>query len=574
MVARRLASTTLFATIVGPLLTGAVACGGSDGGSPADPPAASEAPSDACPAPGFRGAADEACVVGGWAACAEGTKPRASGWGCEAIVPAHACTGATRDVFGSDACAPVGDCSAPFPPADATLFVAANGPIDATHFTRIGDAIAAAPAGAVIAIGAGTYRESLLVQKDVTLRGKCAAEVSILGFGQSVRGIRVEAARATVSGVTFAKQFIGASVGPGAALAISDSVFDGNSEVGLSLSEGQATLDAERIVVRDTAEGPGGQHGQGINAQSGAEVHVTDSAFSGNHYANIRLSTGAKGTLDRVVSRDGQPSTTEDAGRGLSVQDGASATVTRSAFVDQHEIAIVAGDRATVDLTDVFVGGTRLAKSGEFGRALNAFGGAEVHATRFHAYDNHDASVMVAEAGTHVTLESSSVVDTGFDEGGYVGRAITAQEGAAVDVVDTAVAVAREVAIAVFSPGTRATLKRSIVIGTLPNAGDYFGHGAMATLGGLLEIEDSEIASNTGTGIAIGDAAARLARVRIRGNAVGLYVQDGTTLRETSDGAAAAPPEREVDVSTDTVFLSNGTRVSSGVVALPEPLKQ
>jgi hypothetical protein len=236
-------------------------------------------------------------------------------------------------------------------------------------------------------------------------------------------------------------------------------------------------------------------------------------------------------------------------------------------------VTIVPGADMALVMRQVFVGGTRLAKSGEFGRALNAFGGAEVHATRFHAYDNHDASVMVAEAGTHVTLEASSVVDTAFDDGGFVGRAITVQEGASADVVDTAVAGAREVAIAVFNPGTRATLKRSIVTGTLPNAGDYFGHGAMATLGALLEIEDSEIAANTGTGIAIGDAAARLARVRIRGNADGLYVQDGTTLEETSDGAAP-PGEREVAVSADTVFLSNGTRVSSGVVALPEPLKR
>jgi hypothetical protein len=92
----------------------------------------------------------------------------------------------------------------------------------------------------------------------------------------------------------------------------------------------------------------------------------------------------------------------------------------------------------------------------------------------------------------------------------------------------------------------------------------------MATFGGSVALEDSEVSASTATGIAIGNASARLSRVRIRGNQVGLYVQDGTALREVAE-ATAPPGANEVTVSTDSVFSENGSRLSAGNVPLPEP---
>lgn len=78
--------------------------------------------------------------------------------------PAVACTGATRERLGDAACVPVGDCNAPFPPAGALLvdddFTAAQ--IDATHFRSVGAALAAAPAGGVVAVDAGRYEDVVI----------------------------------------------------------------------------------------------------------------------------------------------------------------------------------------------------------------------------------------------------------------------------------------------------------------------------------------------------------------------------------------------------------------------------
>jgi hypothetical protein len=172
------------------------------------------------------------------------------------------------------------------------------------------------------------------------------------------------------------------------------------------------------------------------------------------------------------------------------------------------------------------------------------------------------------EPGTHVTLTSSSLVDTATTVDGLFGRGIAVQQGAIVDVEDSAIRAAHETGVTAFSDGTRVTLRRSVIADTGPNAGDAFGNGAMAVQGAALTMEDSEIADSFGTGLAIGDASARVARSRIRGNAVGLYVQDGTTLREAD---AADPAALEVTASSDTVFLANGTKLTTGLVPLPEP---
>jgi len=562
------------AIVVATLAAGVIGagCGSSGGGGAATPPpdAGADAPTSAsCAAPGYRGASDATCVTGGWAACFPGTRPRASGWGCEAVVAEAACTGATREVLGETACAPVGDCDAPFPPASATYFVSPQATADATHFTTLAAAVAAAPAGATIAVDSGSYVGQVLVTKSVTIAGRCPAKVTIFE-PLTQPAIRVEGVTAKITGLTVERSTVGVSLGPGSDLTLEDVVLDRNDLAGLSLSDGKAKLQAARVVVRGTRPSSAGDRGFGLNVQGGSVAVVRDATFAGNGGQNVRVSSSSEATLEGVVLRDGKPTPAFDFGRGLQIQDGARVSVTRSAVIDNADIGIVAGDRTTLELRDVVVARTKLASTGLFGRALNAFGGALVRAEGLHLHDNHDASIMVAEQGTRVELRRSSVVDTQLDREGYVGRGITIQEGSSLVAEDVAVIGSHEVGVAVFGAGTTAALRRSILAGTAPNAGDYFGHGAMVTMGGLLSVEDSEIADNRGYGVAVGDGSARLARVRVSRNTVGLYVQTGTGVREVAD-AAEAPGPSQVNVSIDSVFQDNASRTSAGTVPLPEP---
>ena len=110
--------------------------------------------------------------------CAKGFEPRADGVGCIATLPATACLGATRARLGDASCAPVGTCSAA-PPADADTFVDPSfATVDANHFRTITDALASASAK-VIAIAKGNYAERLTITRPGTrLVGRCAAESS------------------------------------------------------------------------------------------------------------------------------------------------------------------------------------------------------------------------------------------------------------------------------------------------------------------------------------------------------------------------------------------------------------
>lgn len=552
------------------LIAAASACG-SDAATPsAAIDAGSDAPDDdeGCPAPAYRGGADRACVTGGYATCFEGTKARDGGWGCEAIVAETACSGATREVLGRPGCVPVGDCAAPFPPPGATHFVSPSATPDATHHTSIADAIAVAPAGAIVAVDSGAYDASVRVTKDVTVIARCPEEVTLRAQLEEP-AFRIEA-KATLRGFTIRGSVIGISVMRGAELVLEDSVLDGNSVAGISLSDGKATLAASRVVVRGTRPSTRGDRGAGLNVQGASSAVVRDSTFAGNSGQNVRVSTSSTALLERIVLRDGKPSPAFDFGRGLQLQEGAKVTLEHAAVLDNYEIGIVAGDATTLELKGVVVARSKLAKDGSFGRALNAFGGAVVTADGLHVYENHDASIMVAEKGTQVSLVRSTVTDTQFDQGGYVGRAITVQEGAALQADDVAIVGSREVAVALFNEGSRVTLRRAVITKTLPNAGDAFGHGALVTLGGMLLVEDVEIAANAGFGVAVGEGSARISRARIRKNAVGLYAQDGITVREVLD-PALTPSANEILVTSDTVFQNNGSRVTAGTLPLPAP---
>lgn len=117
------------------------------------------------------------------------SSPDPGGWGCRETLPSADCAGSESEVLGSSLCLPVGSCDRPFPPPEATHFVDDGYPQpDSTHFTSIGAALAAAPAGAVIAIESGTYPESLLVQRQVRLVGRCPEQVKVVGSGGPAAG--------------------------------------------------------------------------------------------------------------------------------------------------------------------------------------------------------------------------------------------------------------------------------------------------------------------------------------------------------------------------------------------------
>jgi hypothetical protein len=116
------------------------------------------------------------------------------------------------------------------------------------------------------------------------------------------------------------------------------------------------------------------------------------------------------------------------------------------------------------------------------------------------------------------------------------------------------------------------TVRGSLVEDTTAAVDGSFGHGVLAYDGALLIVDDVTITKSAGAALVFAGSRGNVSHARIRANAVGIHVQDGSTLVEVA-AVPDDPPESSVNVSTDSIFDGNGSRVGSGALPLPAPLQ-
>lgn len=613
------------------LLLGAVACGGSGGDGGASPDGTADggacdggacAPvSAASCGPGTRAALGHAeCVPVGWTECPDGFEAAKNGWGCAPVLPDAACTGATREAIGSRTCVPIGDCAAPFPPAGASLFVSATGAVDATHFRRIGDALAAARTGDVIAVDDGTYPETLTVVRSVTLAGRCAARVTIAGGGAtSEPGIVVGATGVTVRGVTFTGWGQGASVERGS-ITFEETIFDANANIGVGVVDGASAVllrsAVRNVSARDSASG------FGVQAIAGGRVEVRDSVVARSvGGAVLAGDAGTSLVVDGSVVRDTESDLDKLFGFGVNVTNGATGAVSRSAFLENRRASLRAGPHTKLDVTNTVSRGVREEASGEVGVGLLAIDRATVSVKGFVATGGAGPGVVVL-GDTHVSVERADLVSQKGDADQDLGDGAYVFAKGKLDLVDVALVDGSRAGADAIDAGTALSMTRCLVAGTRSSYGDKMGVGVDVAMGasatiasstivdnrhsgiylwenatlalsdtlvratqkevfqdrlghGLLAqespsvvVDGSSFESNAAVGVALASTSAVVRRSFIRGNAVGIHVQDAV-LEEVPDAPDLTPGE--VLVTTDTRFVDNGTRVGSGVLPLPDP---
>lgn len=638
MLAHRLARTSAQRLALGLLVASCAGGSGGDGGASSGAPPVG---SDGC-GEGFRRGADGTCVplvfdgecpagarpaLGfadcqpvGWQECPAGFERDPSGWGCAAILPATACSGATREAIGETKCLPLGDCAASFPPAGARLFVRPSGPVDATHFRRIGDAVRASRAGDVIAVDDGTYAESLEITKDVTVRGRCAERVRLDGGGATTSpGLISVAQAATVRGVSIVGFSTGASVERGS-ITFEDVLFERHSDRGVAVYDG-----AEAKLVRSIVRGTyarASSSGIGVQAILGAQLEIVESVIAKNQGGGVLA--GEPGTnvlVDASVFRDNESDLDGAFGLGVNLTASATGKVTRSAFLDNRRAGLRAGPKSELEIVDTVVTGTRAEKSGGVGMAFFALDGATVSVKGFGA-SGTEGPAITALLGAKVKVERATIRSIVGDADGDLANGAYVLEKGKLELIDTAIVEAGRSGVDVFDAGSSLTMTTSFVTGTRPSFGTKMGVGVHVAMGAAATITDSSLVSNRHSGIYLWEGAAiDLAGVLVRGtqkeifedrlghgllaqdaprvtiersafdanlgiglalagspalvrssfirsNSIGIHVQDAT-LRESTDATEVA--SGEVIVSADTSFLDNATKVGSGVLALPEP---
>jgi len=331
-----------------------------------------------------------------------------------------ACSGADAHFVGTPGCERVGTaCPADGLPAEmaggaTTWWVSAGAGGTGTRadpWSTIAEAVAAASAGDVIAIGRGTYPESVAVPGGVTLRGACVDEVVITGDA----GVTAPAVSVTAGTVTVTNLRVGPSagagisvIGAGRGLTLEDVVVTGTTAVGVVADSG-AHVALRRVVIRDLVGVAG--RGPGISARGGATVAGEQVVIDGAVLAGLLVGgAGTTVSLARVLVFGTAPGAAP--GIGVVVSGRASLTLTESAIEQNHGAGgIVSGAGTLFVLEDSTIRDNLPTGTGQFGRGLNMETGAEGRLTRCLVSGNRDVGIYVNAAAT-LDIEDSVVRDT------------------------------------------------------------------------------------------------------------------------------------------------------------------
>ncbi len=307
---------------------------------------------DSCP-PGTAALLGEsACAPIGPSSCAAGFVKDPSGWGCADVLPPATCTGPNREALGSPTCLPVGDCAAPFPPANASVVVDPSAPLDATHVHAIADALALAPDGGVIAIAPGTYAEALVLGHSVSLVGRCPASVVLDGAATALPALSALTAQdSRVSGLTI-RNAAGAVVAAyGAHVSLEDVVVEGSRGTAVKAFWPKTTLSLTRSVIRGTRfDGAS----EALEASDHAQVTVRETAFEDTEQVAVRSrGLGTAVALNGTVVRDVWLADGGVAPMGTVVEAGATLTLVESAVIGATQAALfVTGSDSTATVSD------------------------------------------------------------------------------------------------------------------------------------------------------------------------------------------------------------------------------
>jgi hypothetical protein len=453
------------------------------------------------------------------------------------------------------------------------------GPSDGTEsrpFVTIGEAVAAAPAGGLIAIAAGSYQEDVrIADEPLRLWGKCPAEVELVGTDDGIGPVDVFGVSAEIAGLALRGSGYGviASAADGVDLhglwihdnafggvylddfqgatvaTLSDSLIEQNQEQGIFTMGAEVTIDG--VVVRDTLSSTVDQFGgQGLVVLDSptqgrrSVIAMRSAVVEANHVAGIHVE-GSDLLLESVVVRDTQPHPTSgEHGVGVSVLEtaesiaGASA-VLRGAFIaNNHQTGLfVAGSAIELDAVVIRDTLPQLA-TGYGGSGLiisnNPDGGARATASVRRSIIEQNAEVGVFVMGSDAELDGVAIRDTSprqtdrrFGHGLQIQHDPGGDERAIVSVRASLIEQSHSVGMAVV--GSNAHLAGVSIVDTRPHPdtalyGDAIVVGSL-TLEGWAELSSCSVRESARAGLSVFGATANIAATQLECNPIHLAVE-------------------------------------------------
>ncbi|MBW2463896.1 MAG: hypothetical protein JRH11_19765 [Deltaproteobacteria bacterium] len=173
-----------------------------------------------------------------------------------------------------------------------------------------------------------------------------------------------------------------------------------------------APVDASDITIVDTLEQDGAD-GLGVFAGDFSQVSLARAIIRGSRQYGILVQNGGEVDLVDVLVADSEGRSLDGlAGSGLAVFTGATARAERVLLVNNRGGALVSGEGSTADFMDLVVRDSRPeAASNDFGRGLTVQSGATATMTRALLERSRDVGLSVL-AGATVTARDLVVRDT------------------------------------------------------------------------------------------------------------------------------------------------------------------
>lgn len=396
---------------------------------------------------------------------------------------------------------PTGEWSEALPTDRALIFVSASGsasglgtredPVD-----TIGSALRLSSPGSVIAIGRGTFVESVRADQAVTLWGVCPRETRIRA-SSAAGAVFADFGSVTLRDLTLEGAIAARVVGESGRLDAEGIVVSGGRGV---LIEAGAMASLRFVLAHELTQ-------EGVVVSAGS-IELRSVEVRGARRVGVIVS-GAEATaeLEDVGVRDTQGDAAGRLGHGFVISGGAHATVRRSLLERNHLTGIGAFDPGTeLSLEDVWVQDTESElSSGGGGRALSVASGARVSSLRLVALRSRGTGVLVSGAGTSARLRDTLVVSTRPAVAGAGGTAFRVQERAFLAGARLRAYDSYEAGLAVY--GASANVTDVLVDATHGGLAGTFGISVAGT--GQLEAARVGITRTVGFALALFDPGSR-----------------------------------------------------------------
>ncbi len=228
------------------------------------------------------------------------------------------------------------------------------------------------------------------------------------GAGAAIRV--TDATMLDLDAVTIARSHRGVLVELGAQAMLRRLSTDGVLEAAVLVMDEGSNLTLEDAVIAGTRIDPSGQlRSIALVAQQSGHLEARRVLIDDCEEEPVFITHGATATIEDLVVRDVLESGTLAA--GIQVQYDAQLELRRALLQRVHHIAINVGGNATLNATDLVIEDTQPeSEGGTLGRAMNAFEGAIVDIERARFERNRESTVYASGEGTQLALRETSLL--------------------------------------------------------------------------------------------------------------------------------------------------------------------